>query len=103
MLRLARPPRLASVPSSHLGAVLAAPFLLASLQTISCERNSLGKLRKTAMPRFHFDVRYGRQDWSDDADGVELRDALEARNQAFDLERGLAKHHIDGNREIRAR
>jgi hypothetical protein len=55
------------------------------------------------MPLFHFDVRFDRADWSDDDEGVELRDTAEARDQAFDLARGLAKEHIDGNREITIR
>ena len=55
------------------------------------------------MPLFHFDVRFDLADWSEDDEGTELRNAAEARDQAFDLARGLAKEHIDGNREISIR
>ena len=55
------------------------------------------------MPVFHFDVRYDDEEWSDDPDGLELNGIDEARIEALDLARGLAKEHILGCREIAIR
>lgn len=52
------------------------------------------------MARFHFDVRYNQEPWSNDPDGIDLNDAAEARSQAFALAEGIAREHVAGSHEI---
>jgi hypothetical protein len=55
------------------------------------------------MSLFHFDVRFGDTPWSEDDTGSELDGLREARNEAVDLARGLAKDHLDFVHEIAVR
>jgi hypothetical protein len=55
------------------------------------------------MTLFHFDVRYDDHPWLDDDIGTELRDIAEARKEACDLARGLAKDCLKCPREIAIR
>src|SRR3954451_24953304 len=54
----------------------------------------------SAMPLFHFDVRYDDRPWSEDATGSELDGVAEARKEAFELARELAKDQLGRTREI---
>jgi hypothetical protein len=55
------------------------------------------------MALFHFDVRYDDRAWSEDDTGSELDGLEEARKEAFELARELAKDQLDGTREITIR
>ncbi len=56
-----------------------------------------------AMPRFHFDVRYGSEPWSEDPDGTNLLDAREARSEAVTLMAELVLDHLREYQEIAVR
>src|SRR3954471_8309047 len=67
------------------------------------ECNGIAPTALSAMALFHFDVRYDDRPWSDDATGSELDGVEEARKEAFELARQLAKDQLDGTREIAIR
>lgn len=46
------------------------------------------------MPLFQFDVSFNNRDWSEDYAGYELKDAKEARSEAFDLMLGVMQERL---------
>jgi hypothetical protein len=50
-----------------------------------------------AMGRFHFDVRYDGQSWSEDAKVIEATSPKEARQEAVELALWLAKEHLSAS------
>lgn len=55
------------------------------------------------MPKFHFDVRYDGDPWSEDPDGTELPDANEARNEAVSLMAELVLDNLRKYHELAVR
>jgi hypothetical protein len=46
------------------------------------------------MPRYHFDLRYDEEPWSEDPEGLDLDGPEQARVEALDLAGSIAKEKV---------
>ena len=55
------------------------------------------------MPRYHFDLRYDEEPWSDDPEGIDLDGPEQARVEALDLAGSIAKEQVRNHWRISVR